>query len=112
MGSSSSAAGSVRVASGTGSGSPRKRFVSAISTSAAAKFSRANDSRRKPAQRNGNIGEHRSGAMSASDVLNFVTSRLPDPSILQIGGNETIGKGLCAVRFYPENSAGGNESAI
>jgi CRISPR-associated protein Cmr4 len=41
----------------------------------------------------------RSVEMPASKVLAFVQSQLSDRSILQIGGNETIGKGLCAVRL-------------
>jgi len=42
--------------------------------------------------------------MSGSFVLQFVTSRLADCSILQIGANETIGKGLCAVRINSRDS--------
>lgn len=37
--------------------------------------------------------------MPAAEVLSFVQRRTPP--ILQIGGDETIGKGLCAVRFVP-----------
>jgi len=40
-----------------------------------------------------------SKAMTATEVLNFLTSRLNKEPILQIGANETIGKGLCSVRF-------------
>lgn len=36
---------------------------------------------------------------SASEILKFVTDKLPPNSILQIGANETIGKGLCAIRL-------------
>jgi CRISPR-associated protein Cmr4 len=43
-------------------------------------------------------------AMPAADVLNFVTGRLAAGSILQIGGNETISKGLCAVRISSRRS--------
>jgi len=55
----------------------------------------ANDSRR--ISRNGD--QRKTVAMPAADVLNYVASRLPAGAILQIGGSETIGKGLCAVRF-------------
>lgn len=34
---------------------------------------------------------------SASEILKFVTDKIPPNSILQIGANETIGKGLCAI---------------
>jgi CRISPR/Cas system CMR subunit Cmr4 (Cas7 group RAMP superfamily) len=34
---------------------------------------------------------------------------LPKPSVLQIGGNETIGKGLCAVRLGPQAPPGEKE---
>ncbi|MBM4001269.1 MAG: type III-B CRISPR module RAMP protein Cmr4 [Planctomycetes bacterium] len=45
-------------------------------------------------------------AMAASDVLKFVSDGEPGiPEILQIGGDETIGKGLCAVHF--SNGKGG-----
>lgn len=57
----------------------------------------ANDSRRKLPSRNGSRGDQRSATMSAAEVLTFVTSRVSQQSILQIGGNETIGKGLCAI---------------
>jgi CRISPR-associated protein Cmr4 len=42
----------------------------------------------------------RSIPMTAAEVLRFVTDRLPAGSMLQIGGNETIGKGLCAVSLH------------
>jgi CRISPR-associated protein Cmr4 len=60
----------------------------------------ANESRRKFAE---NGSGRRSTPMTADEVLSYVTDRLPAGSVLQIGGNETIGKGLCAVRI---NSSG------
>ena len=48
----------------------------------------ANPSRRAETPRN------------AADLLKWVREHLPP--ILQIGGDETIGKGLCAVRLWPE----------
>jgi CRISPR-associated protein Cmr4 len=53
----------------------------------------------------------RSVEMSDTDVLAFVRDQLPDASILQIGGNETIGKGLCAVRFDPPAHSAEKEPA-
>lgn len=38
-------------------------------------------------------------AMSAPRVLEWLGERLHDGAVLQIGGDETIGKGLCAVRM-------------
>jgi CRISPR/Cas system CMR subunit Cmr4 (Cas7 group RAMP superfamily) len=43
-------------------------------------------------------GKHKEVALAAGEVLEFVTGRLEDKSMLQFGGNETIGNGLCAVR--------------
>jgi CRISPR-associated protein Cmr4 len=53
----------------------------------------------------------RSVEMSDTEVLAFVRNQLPSPSILQIGGNETIGKGLCAVRLDTQTQSGGKESS-
>jgi CRISPR-associated protein Cmr4 len=53
----------------------------------------------------------RSVEMSEAEVLTFVRDQLPVPSILQIGGNETIGKGLCAVRLDPPAQSGKKESS-
>jgi CRISPR-associated protein Cmr4 len=36
---------------------------------------------------------------SAADVLDYLGEHVPDGSVLQIGGDETTGKGLCAVRL-------------
>lgn len=38
-------------------------------------------------------------ARSAADILAYLRSRLDKVSVLQIGGDETTGKGLCAVRL-------------
>jgi CRISPR-associated protein Cmr4 len=36
---------------------------------------------------------------SAADMLQYLAGRLPDDTVLQIGGDETTGKGLCLVRL-------------
>jgi hypothetical protein len=48
--------------------------------------------------------------LASGDVLSYVPSRLSAGSILQVGGNETIGKGLCAVRFTNETTPGKEET--
>jgi CRISPR-associated protein Cmr4 len=35
--------------------------------------------------------------LAANEVMKYLTDQLPQDSILQIGANETIGKGLCAI---------------
>ncbi len=37
--------------------------------------------------------------MRAADILGYLRGHVPDGSVLQIGGDETIGKGLCTVRL-------------
>ncbi len=36
---------------------------------------------------------------SAAEILDYLNAHVPDDSVLQIGGDETIGKGLCAVKM-------------
>lgn len=50
----------------------------------------ATDSRHQPQQ------------MSAEAVLTYLAAHLP--KVLQIGGDETIGKGLCATQFMPDGA--------
>lgn len=45
-------------------------------------------------------GRRQDYTKTAGDVLQYVATHLP--SVLQIGGNETIGKGLCAVQLMQE----------
>ncbi|HUY35536.1 MAG TPA: type III-B CRISPR module RAMP protein Cmr4 [Pirellulales bacterium] len=47
----------------------------------------ANDSRRD------------GGLLRAADILGYLRGHVPDGSVLQVGGDETIGKGLCTVRL-------------
>jgi CRISPR-associated protein Cmr4 len=68
----------------------------------------AGESRRKFAKEQENE-RRRSVEMSAAEVLTYVSNQLPKPSVLQIGGNETIGKGLCAVRLEPQAPPGEKE---
>lgn len=49
-----------------------------------------------PARRNGDEGAPAS--LSAPDVLGYLKKSL-EPPVVQIGGDETTGKGLCLVRF-------------
>jgi hypothetical protein len=56
----------------------------------------ASASRRTFAQ---NGSGRRSIPLTPAEVPRFVTDRLPGGSMLQIGGDATIGKGLCAVRI-------------
>lgn len=58
----------------------------------------ANESRR------GNSESRGQAKTPASEILKFVTDKLSENSILQIGANETIGKGLCAIRFRWNNA--------
>lgn len=45
-------------------------------------------------------GSRRNGDVRTShDILKYVRERVPDGSVLQIGGDETIGKGICSVRI-------------
>jgi CRISPR-associated protein Cmr4 len=67
----------------------------------------ANDGRR--AASNGD--RRKTVSMPAAEVMNYVTSRLPGGSILQIGGSATIGKGLCAVQFRGNASLGKEPTA-
>lgn len=45
-----------------------------------------------PSRRNGHV-------KSATDVLGYLREHVPDGSVLQIGGDETTGKGLCTARL-------------
>lgn len=57
-----------------------------------------------------NDSRHRRHTMSADDVLTYLGTHIPP--VLQIGGDETIGKGLCAMQFMPDITANGaKESA-
>ncbi len=60
-----------------------------------------------------NAARSRQGTAGAADILKTLTGYLP--SILQIGGDETTGKGYCGTRLYAANgaaqpSAGGQKS--
>jgi CRISPR-associated protein Cmr4 len=52
----------------------------------------AEDSRRKGLK-------EKSVEKNAKETLQYAKDNVP--GFLQIGGNETIGKGLCAVRWFP-----------
>ncbi|MEO0195240.1 MAG: type III-B CRISPR module RAMP protein Cmr4 [candidate division WOR-3 bacterium] len=47
-------------------------------------------------------------ALSSEGVLNNLKNLL-DNTILQLGGDETLGRGIMRVRLYPENKGGENE---
>jgi CRISPR-associated protein Cmr4 len=49
----------------------------------------------------------KAGIASAAEILGYVRKNVPDGSILQIGGDETTGKGLCAVRIDGVTARGG-----
>ncbi len=47
-------------------------------------------------------------SMSAQQIMGAVTALFDDHSWLQLGGNETVGMGWCAVSILDSNSSGGN----
>ncbi|MEO0170867.1 MAG: type III-B CRISPR module RAMP protein Cmr4 [candidate division WOR-3 bacterium] len=43
------------------------------------------------------------------DVFNKISELIKDNPIIQLGGDETLGRGIMRVRLYPENKGGENE---
>lgn len=50
-----------------------------------------------------NRSRHQGHRKEANEIMAYLRSNLPPQTVLQIGGDETTGKGLCAVRLSNQN---------